>query len=109
MKKKKRKIVILSNDRGTFGQVLSSGESETGRLENECLRQGHSVIFKTIAFVPRVFDKDTRSWREFDELSEKKGRKEDSGLFLNVDILTHTTHTHTMWVELSHFFFFNDP
>lgn len=63
-----------------------------GRVVSGCLFQGYPVIFKIkIPFVPRVFEKDSRSWREFDELSEKE-KKKDSSIFKCMDILIHYTY-----------------
>lgn len=46
------------------------------RVTSGCLFQGYPVIFKVkIPSVPRVFEKNTRSWREFDELSEKEKKR----------------------------------
>lgn len=57
----------------------TSGESEAYRQSNKWvpLFQGYPVIFKSKSHtsVPRVFEKNTRSWREFDELSEKEKKR----------------------------------
>ena len=46
------------------------------RVASGRLFQGYPVIFQVkIPSVPRVFEKNTRSWREFDELSEKEKKR----------------------------------
>ena len=59
------------------------------RAVSGCLFQGYPVIFKVkIPSVPKMSEKNTRSWREFDELSEKE--KKGASVFKCMDILIHT-------------------